>query len=550
MARRALGEAVLRDAQDQLFRLLHRQHAVGGQLERRRLARRLVLRAGAAAGEVGLAFGAGRLEVAQDRDRDDLVLPSERDAGDADGVAALHDPQVGHVEAAAQAVAGGQGDVVLWRDKQNRDELALGLAVLVLQFDRDLAALVHAGEVGGVVPADGAEVGDEDQRQLLDRRAVVRKRHDRLNGLLGLELEEVHEGPSTDVRGRLGQLVGDLRMREAAVGEEQQGRLRGADDGGGDRILDGLVRRLLTAHVGREVRALDVAARRHGDDDVLELDEILVAQGVEGRVLDGGAPPVRERGLDLLQLAADDPVEDRLHVQDLQVAADLDRELAGALGDLVPLQARQPREAHLEDRAHLRVREAERVADGDVRVDLGEELGEPAGGVEVEGEKGRAGLIDVVGGADQRDDLVDAQSGGVEADLPVQVLPGLLQAVHRAAADDLAPEVDELAQDLQDAHGPRTAAAVEAGHVDVEVRDEVGLLAQPVEDHGRIGVLAHVDHDPDAGLVGRLVADVRDALDLLLLDELGELLHELGLDDEVGELGDHDPAPARLAFLD
>ena len=65
------------------------------------------------------------------------------------------------------------------------------------------------------------------------------------------------------------------------------------------------------------------------------------------------------------------------------------------------------------------------------------------------------------------------------------------------------------------------------------------MLVELVQDHGGHGTLPELDDDPDPFLV-RFVPDVRDPLDLLLLDEVCDLLNEAGLVHLERDLGDQD----------
>ena len=66
------------------------------------------------------------------------------------------------------------------------------------------------------------------------------------------------------------------------------------------------------------------------------------------------------------------------------------------------------------------------------------------------------------------------------------------------------------------------------------------VFVQVVEDDRRDHALFQLEDDPDAVLVG-LIADVADAVDLLVLDHLGDSRNPLGLVDLVREFGDDDP---------
>jgi hypothetical protein len=65
-----------------------------------------------------------------------------------------------------------------------------------------------------------------------------------------------------------------------------------------------------------------------------------------------------------------------------------------------------------------------------------------------------------------------------------------------------------------------------------------GVLVQVVEHHLGHFPAAQLDHHPHAVLVG-LVAQLGDAFELLLLDQLGDLFQQAGLVHLVGQLGHH-----------
>ena len=78
---------------------------------------------------------------------------------------------------------------------------------------------------------------------------------------------------------------------------------------------------------------------------------------------------------------------------------------------------------------------------------------------------------------------------------------------------------------------------------------ELSELIQVVEDDLRDDILLELDDETNALLV-RLVAEVRDALESLLVDELGNLLLERALVDLVGHLGKDEAGAAGLRRLD
>src|SRR5215831_17958269 len=100
-------------------------------------------------------------------------------------------------------------------------------------------------------------------------------------------------------------------------------------------------------------------------------------------------------------------------------------------------------------------------------------------------------------------------------------------SVSRASRDDFAPEADERLQRCFEVHDLRPAID-EREHDDAERRLHLRVLVELVEDDLRDFPSRQLEHDADALAVG-LVADLRDALDLLFLHQLGDLLDEARL---------------------
>ena len=76
-------------------------------------------------------------------------------------------------------------------------------------------------------------------------------------------------------------------------------------------------------------------------------------------------------------------------------------------------------------------------------------------------------------------------------------------------------------------------------HVDEEGGLHGGVFVEVVEHLARLRFALQLDDDAHALAVG-LVAQVADAVDLLVLDQLGDALDQGGLVDLVGQLGDDD----------
>jgi hypothetical protein len=96
-----------------------------------------------------------------------------------------------------------------------------------------------------------------------------------------------------------------------------------------------------------------------------------------------------------------------------------------------------------------------------------------------------------------------------------------------SAPDDLAAVVDVVLEDALERQRLRLAVD-EREHVHVERELHRGVLEQVVQHLVRVRVALDLDVDPHPVAVG-LVAQVGDAVDLLVLDEVGDLLEQRGL---------------------
>ena len=270
-------------------------------------------------------------------------------------------------------------------------------------------------------------------------------------------------------------------------------------------------------------RALDVAHVRNGDHHVVVGIEIL---GIEllRSVDDLRAAFVAVLLLDLQQLVLDDlhlHADVRKHLR--QVGDQLLQFVA--LGEqLAPFESRQGAQAHFDDGRSLDVRQLETL---DHRL---------LGGV------GR------LRGADDAHDLVDVVLRDQQTLHDVQTLLGLALVEARAAHDDVVAVLDEVFDQV--AHRQHLRPAVDQRDVvHGERRLQRRVLEQRVQHHARNGVVLQDNDDPQAVAV-RLVVDVGDAVDLLVVDHVGDLLDHLGLVDHVGNLRDDDALAAAGRMLD
>ena len=206
--------------------------------------------------------------------------------------------------------------------------------------------------------------------------------------------------------------------------------------------------------------------------------------------------------------------EDLLRGEDLLEARDELLHLGELVQDLLALEPGEALQLHLEDRLRLHLGEAEA------------------------GDEPLAGGLAVLRLLDELDDLVDVVERDLEAEQDVLALAGLLELVAGAAGDDVAPVGDEPLEHLlqvQDARLP----AVDGEQRHAEAGLHRGVLVEVVQHHLRDGVALQLDDDPHP-LARGLVAQVGDALELLLAHELGDVLDELRLVHLVRDLGDDD----------
>ena len=109
--------------------------------------------------------------------------------------------------------------------------------------------------------------------------------------------------------------------------------------------------------------------------------------------------------------------------------------------------------------------------------------------------------------------------------------------------------VDEVLQDLPEIHLLRHAVR-QREHDRAEGRLHLRVLVQLIEHHRGDGVALQLDHDTHAVAIG-LVAQIRNAFELLVVGEPGDLLDQDRLVDLVGNLGHHHlVAAGRFLLLD
>ena len=144
--------------------------------------------------------------------------------------------------------------------------------------------------------------------------------------------------------------------------------------------------------------------------------------------------------------------------------------------------------------------------------------------------------------------LVDIVDGDAQALQDMGSGFGLREIKARPSDDHLAPVIEEDGEGaLQVQHD---GLVVHHGqHIDAEGRLEGRVLEEGVGNDVRDGALFEIDDHADAVAVG-LIAQVGDALDLLLVHERGDALHHDGFVHAVGDLIDDEGLQPLLPLLD
>ena len=278
----------------------------------------------------------------------------------------------------------------------------------------------------------------------------------------------------------------------------------------------------LLGTVGSHRDTLHIAGVGDGHDHVLVGDEVLDIQ-VLLNLADLGAALVAELLGNLAHLLLDDAQDLLLMRQQVLIVGDGATQAVQLFLDLVALQAGQAAQLHLEDGRGLLGRKAKTL------------------------DQAAAGLGVGLRGTDNADNLVDMVEGHQVALEDMRTRLGLLEVKTSAAGDDVDLVVDIVLQHLAQAQAFGHAVD-ERQVVGAKGRLQRGVLVQVVEHDLWDNTLLELDDQADALLVG-LIAHVRDALDALVVDELGDLLLQGALVDHVGNLGKDQAAAAGLGGL-
>ncbi|ABA48200.1 val start codon [Burkholderia pseudomallei 1710b] len=491
--------------------------------------------------------------AARDEHRDHLLGVVELHPAHAARLAA-HRPHVVLVETHRLAGVGEQHHVVRAVGDRRADQV-----IAVVEANRDDALLHRAAERFERRLLDRAQ--SRRHEHVLVGREFLHGQHD-IDLLAVLQREHVDDRTAARVARALRHLVHLDPVHAAAVREAQDVVVRVRDEQRLDPVVFLHLRRLLAAAaallravLGQRLR-LHVARVRHRDHHVLRRDQVF---GVQlGRVqLDLRAARIAELRLHLRQFVADqrrDPLGPRENVEQI---GDLRHHVAIFADDLVLLEAREALQAHLEDFLRLRVGQpVQAVAlHAERRTQALRTVRVAPAGRRVLGFRAREHVAHERRiprfrhqlllrdrrrrrGFDDRDELVDVRERDGEAFEHVAALARLAQFVDGAPRQHFAPMRQEALQDLPQIQELRLVVD-ERDHVHAERVLQLSRLVQVVQHHlGHFAAL-ELDHDAHAALVG-FVADVGDALELLLVDELRDPLEQRALVDLVRQFVDDD----------
>ena len=483
------------------------------------------------------------------RHGDHLIVPGQADAPDPGGGAAYEHAHGDDREADAFAAAGGQQDVLVLGAGAHAHQAVAGV-----QLHGDLAVGPDVDEIAKPVAPHVARRGGEHDEKVAPGFLVLGQGHQGGNGLAFVQGQQVDHGLAARLRGAQRQLV-HLQLIDDPGGREEQHRRVGVDH-------EDLADEVLVAHghagaalaaamlgaVGRKRHPLDVAGVGDGDHHVLALDEVLDVV-FERSLFQRRAARRGEPLPDLEQLGLEDLQQPFPRCQYGQMLFDLAGQLFQVVADLVALQPRQALQTQLQNGLGLDLRKPvaavlhpaprlvqQRDHGGQVRHRPGL-LHEP-----------RPGGGRVARRADDLDHLVDVGHGHGEAGQHVGPVPGLAQLEDGAPADDLFTERNEGGDDLLQVHRLRLAAT-EGQHVDAEAGLQGGVAVELVEHHVGHGVALDLHHHAHAVAV-RFIAQLGDALDLLVAHGLGQGLHHARLVHLIGYLGNDDGFAVLADFLD
>ena len=385
-------------------------------------------------------------------------------------------------------------------------------------------------------------------------------RHDGGDLLALFEREDVYDRLAPAAARALRYFVDLQPVQPASIGKAQQVVVRVRHEQPVDEIVflgRGGLFAAAAASLGAVVRKrlrLHVPAVRKRDHHVLRCNQVF-KRNILGVDLDHAASRVTELFADLLQIGADHRGDARRVGEDVEQIGNRLHDLPVFRDDLVLLKSGEPLQAQFQDRLCLFVRQhVAAVLEAELRRQprRAERLGRsPVQHVAHErrlpGLRHQAAFCfrGIWRRLDQRNDFIHVRQGDRKSFEGMTTLTRLPQLEHGAPRDDFATVRDEALDQVLQVEDLRLVVD-QRNHVHAKRILQLRLLVEVIYDHLGQFVALELDHHAHAVLVG-LVADVRDTLDLLFPDQLGDALEQCLLVHLIGQFVDDDRLPVALA---
>ena len=398
--------------------------------------------------------------------------------------------------------------------------------IVLLQCQRPNAALAVGLQGDEGQPLDHALPGGHEQILILMEFSC---HHHSGDGFARIQGQHIDNGRASGSAACLGNLIALAQMDLAPVREEQDmvmGR------GNVQTLHIVLFLQILSVHataapalgaVGIHGHPLDVAVIGKCKGAGLLVDQVLNVDLVLN-VLDDGLPFIAELVPNLHQFLPQNGTQLAFVCQKFLIIGDLLLQLLVFGLQLFPVQTLQGNEPHIADGLGLDVIQIEPFH----QVLLGV----------------------VIGGADNMDDLVNVVLGNEQALQQMCPLLGLAQIVLGSAGQDFLLILEVLVQNLPQGQNFRLLLVIHQGqHDNGEIGLQGGLLEEIIQHHLRIGVLFQLnDHAHTVPI--RLVPEVGNAVNALVLHLVGNGFDQLTLVHLVGQLGNNDSRPVLAEFLE
>ena len=140
--------------------------------------------------------------------------------------------------------------------------------------------------------------------------------------------------------------------------------------------------------------------------------------------------------------------------------------------------------------------------------------------------------------ADQFDDRIQIFNRQSQTDQCMSTIAGFIQFINRAAADDFLAELNKRRDDFFQIHHHR-AAAVDSQHIHAEAGLQRRIFIKLVQNDIGLKIAFDLNNDANALTIG-LVADIRNALQFLFLNQFGNAGNQRCLVDLIGNFMNND----------